>query len=251
MTTSRRSIPHTLLSWFFLLYFVILFAERTQSLIRAAAAGQLFSSRFEIVAEVTVCVSLLAAVVLLGFFNGSFWKSLFGGGQPDYAKLSVTSGVILISGMVHTLYTIPAIQFVSYGMLIFAMILRTVQLTPTSGNRFGLWYSLGYLTAFSMAIPVVYQYDRLPDPILFTVIEYLVMAALVVSFTIMLRRLFLGKGENLLLWLPFAAMVLGDTAVLWMGWTDTINSFVLIFAALSAVLFLTGTIIFLLRKPKV
>ena len=63
----------------------------------------------------------------------------------------------------------------------------------------------------------------------------------------LLRRLFSG-GDNLLLWLPFAVMAIGDAVVLWMGWTAEVNAFVLIFAALSAVLFIAGKIIFAIQK---
>jgi hypothetical protein len=99
-----------------------------------------------------------------------------------------------------------------------------------------------------MAIPVVYKHYSLINATLFHVIEYCVMFALVCSFTLMLRRLFLGRGENLLLWLPFAIMAVGDAVVLWMGWTAEVNTFVLIFAALSVVLFIIGKIIFAIKK---
>ena len=228
--------------------FLILFVERLQSLLRAVSADQFFMDTFESVAGVIVSLSLLSAVVLLAFFNKTFWKSLGGKAEPDYAMMTVTAGVILVSGMIHTEYTIPAIQFASYGMLIVAMILRAVQLMPETKNRFGLWYSLIYLTVFSMAIPVVYKHYTLTNATLFHVIEYLVMLALVISFTIMLRRLFLGRGENLLLWIPFAIMAVGDAVVLWMGWAAEVNAFVLIFAALSVILFIIGKIIFAVRK---
>ena len=74
------------------------------------------------------------------------------------------------------------------------------------------------------------------------------MFALVCSFTLMLRRLFLGRGENLLLWLLFAIMAVGDAVVLWMGWTAEVNTFVLIFAALSVVLFIIEKIIFAIKN---
>ena len=148
LTTSKPKIPHSVISWFFLLYFVILFAERLQSLLRAVSANQFFMDTFEGIAGVIVSLSLLSAVVLLGFFNKTFWKSLGGKAEPDYAMMTVTAGVILVSGMIHTEYTIPAIQFASYGMLIVAMILRAEQLMPESKNRFGLWYSLIYLIVF-------------------------------------------------------------------------------------------------------
>lgn len=69
-----------------------------------------------------------------------------------------------------------------------------------------------------------------------------------IFFTIMLRRLFLGRGDNLLLWIPFIIMAVGDTVVLWMGWKAEINTFVLIFAILSVVLFIIGKNIFAVRK---
>ena len=250
MAALKKKVPHSIISWFFLMYFVILFAERLQSLIRAAMGNQLFMDAFEAAASIIVSLSLLSAIALLTFCNKSFWKSLTGKAEPDYNMMTVTAGVILVSGMIHTEYTIPGIQFASYGMLIVAMILRAVQLTPASKNRCGLWYSLIYLTVFSMAIPVVYKHYSLTNATLFHVIEYCVMFALVCSFMLMLRRLFLGRGENLLLWLPFAVMAVGDAVVLWMGRAAEVNTFVLIFAVLSAVLFIIGKIIFAIQKTK-
>ena len=67
MTALKKKVPHSIISCFFLMYFVILFAERLQSLIRAAAANQLFMDAFEGVASIVVSLSLLSAVVLLAF----------------------------------------------------------------------------------------------------------------------------------------------------------------------------------------
>ena len=80
--------------------------------------------------------------------------------------------------------------------------------------------------------------------------EYCVMFVLMFLFMLMLGRLFLGRGENLLLWLPFAIMAVGDAVVLWMGRAAEVNTFVLIFAVLSAVLFIIGKIIFAIQKTK-
>ena len=135
VTKQKPNVPSAVISWFFLLYFVILFAERLQSLIRAAAADQFFMDAFEGVASIIVSLSLLSAVILLAFCNKPFWKSLTGKTEPDYNMMTVTAGVILVSGMIHTEYTIPGIQFASYGMLIVAMILRAIQLMPESKNR--------------------------------------------------------------------------------------------------------------------
>ena len=43
-------------------------------------------------------------------------------------------------------------------------------------------------------------------------------------------------------------MAVGDAVVLWMGWTAEVNAFVLIFAALSVILFIIGKIIFSIQK---
>ena len=241
MTAKKKGFGR-LISWMFLMYFVILFGERAQSLFRAITQYGLFPSAFDGFVNLTAILSLCATVVMLVIRCRSFWKSLFSAAEADYCPLSVTSGVILVSGMLHTEFTIAPIQFAAYGMLIIAMILRTVQLSGDSQNRFSLWYSLGYLTAFSMAIPVVYH-SEIESAVLFHVIESAVMLLLVLSFTLMLRRLFLAKGENLLLWAPFIIMAVGDTVVLWMRWAEEINSFVLIFACLSAVLFIIGKVI--------
>ena len=235
------------ISWLFLLYFLILFGERLQSLIQTIRHDGLFPTTFDAVVNLTAILSLSAALIMLLLFDRSFWRSLFTSAVPDYSALTITSGVMLVSGMVHTEYTVAPIQFVSYGMLIIAMILRAAQLSGSAGSRFALWYSLIYLTAFSMAIPVVYR-SAAANAALFHFIEADVMLMLVICFTLMLRRLFIGRGENLLLWVPFIIMVIGDAAVLWMRWPEEINFFVLIFAGLSAALFLLGKLI-IKNKP--
>ena len=240
--TAKKKAFGRLIAWLFLLYFVILFAERAQSLLRSVTQYGLFPSAFGGFVNMTALLSLCATVVMLLVRCRSFWKSLFSSDDADYCPLTVTSGILLVSGMLHTEFTIPGLQFAAYGMLIVAMILRTVELSGSAKSRFSLWYSLGWLTAFSMAIPVVYH-SEIANAALFHVIESVVMLLLVLSFTLMLRRLFLGKGENLLLWVPFLIMVVGDAVVLWMRWNEEINSFVLIFACLSAALFLVGKVI--------
>ena len=237
------------ISWLFLLYFAILAGERIQSLIQAIPACGLSPVTFEGFTDLVALLSLCAAAVMLIFFSKGYWRSLFTSAVPDYSALTVASGVILVSGMVHTEHTIAPIQFAAYGMLILAMILRAAELSKSSGDRFGLWYSLIYLTAFSMAIPVVYH-SSIVQAGLFHFIETDVMLMLVLSFTVMLRRLFVGRGDDLLLWVPFIVMAVGDAAVLWMRWAEEVNSFVLIFAALSAALFIAGKIIFAVKRSK-
>lgn len=231
------------ISWFALMYFVILFAERAQSLIRTFAQDKGFVKAFDVFANITVLLSLCATVIMLAFCNRSFFRSLFKSVVPDWSMLTITCGTALVSGMIHTENTIPGIQFASYGMLIVAMILRTAQLAPNAGNRLSLWYSLAFLTVFSMAIPVVYH-SHIELAVLFHIIEFAVMFLLVLSFTLLLRKLFIGKGENLLLLCVVVTMAIGDAIILWMRWSEEVNSFVLIFASLSIVMYIVGKLIF-------
>ena len=237
------------ISWLFLLYFLILYGERIQSLIRAVAQSGFFPTPFDGLVNLTSLLSLSAGAVMLLILNRRFWLSLCTSSVPDYSALTVTSGVILVSGMVHTEFTIAPIQFASYGALFLGMILRTAELTGRAERRGMLWYSLIYLVMFSMAIPVVYH-SYLGYAPLFHCVEMNVMLLLVLFFTLMLRRLFLGQGENLLLWIPFLVMVFGDAAVLAMRWVEEINLFVLIFAGISAAMFLVGKILFRSGKRK-
>lgn len=250
MYASQSQPMNTIISWFFLGYFIILFAERAQSLVRICrgSCADLYRSRFDGYVDTLTILSLIATIAMLIFSCKGFWQSLVNTSVlPDYSMLTITAGVLLVSGMVHTEYTVAPIQFASYGMLIVAMVLRSVQLSGGSGNRFMLWYSLVFLTVFSMAIPVMYR-SEISHATLFHIIEAIVSLALVACFTWMLRDLFLGQGSDLLRWIPMLIAVIGDTVILAMRWKENVNSFVLIFLILSAVLFAAGKIIFAVIK---
>lgn len=234
------------ISWLFLGYFLVLFAERAQSLVRICRGSfsDLYRTRFDGYADTLTILSLVATVALLVFCNRVFWPSLLDASvTPDYTMLSVTAGVLLLSGMVHTEHTLAPVQFASYGLLIAAMVLRTVQFSSAADSRFTLWYSLAFLVVFSMAIPVMYR-SEIAHAALFHIIEAVVAAALVVCFTCMLRLVMLGQGGNLLLWLPMLIAAVGDAVILAMRWKESVNSFVLIFIILAAALFAVGKILF-------
>ena len=245
----QASLMTSLISWCFLFYFVILFAERAQSLVRTFSSGEsLFKSGFDTYVNLAAALSLLSAAILLAIGNASFWKSLFTTSVlPDYKWLCLTAGVILVSGMVHTEFTVAPVQFISYGFLILAMILQTVLNVKAGGAAFRLWYSLLYLTAFSMAIPVMYR-SSIKDAALFHWLEAVAALVLVAFFTLMLFRVFSGGGENLLLWVPVIVMAGLDLVILTLRWKEEVNSFVLIFASAAAGLFLIGKLLFALKK---
>ena len=218
MSVFQKPFVNSAISWFFLGYFLILFAERAQSLVRIGrnSFGELYKSG--------------SAAVLLLFFCRGFWPSLTHPEvQPDYSMLTITAGVLLVSGMVHTENTVAPIQFAAYGMLIVAMVLRALQLSSGTGSRFTLWYSLIFLTVFSMAIPVMYR-SEISNATLFHIIEAAVSLLLVICFT----------------WMLLAAA--GDAVILAMRWQESVNTFVLIFLIASLVLFAAGKILFALIR---
>ena len=233
------------ISFLFLIYFVVLFIERAQSLYRSFSLTrkEMFSSSFDIYVNVVTMISLLSFLVLICFFNKDFWASLVSKeAKVNYSMLTLTAGVILISGMVHTEYTIPGIQFASYGALIMAMVLKTIEKTGGGGDDTLIWYSLIYSVMFSMAIPVVYK-SSIDKAALFHTVEAVVSLALVVAFTYMLNRVFLTKADDLMSLVPFLIMLIGDTLVLALRWKESVNSFVLIFASISTLMFALGRIL--------
>lgn len=240
----------SIISWLFLLYFVILFAERLQSLVRLFSDPSIkaFGDGFDIYVNVICILSLACSVVLLAFFNAGFWRSLFDSSVAvDYSMLCITSGIILVSGMVHTEHTIAPVQFASYGMLIVAMAFMTVVNVKLSGSAFRHWYSFSFLTLFSMAIPVMYR-SHIRQATLFHILEAVVSLVLVFYFTVMLRRMFLGQGMDLLLWIPIIVVAIGDSILIAMRWKEEINSFVLIFAIASVAAFVVGKVLFAVMK---
>ena len=60
----------------------------------------------------------------------------------------------------------------------------------------------------------------------------------------MLRDLFLGQGHDLLRWVPMLIAAVGDAVILAMRWKENVNTFVLLFVILSAVVFAVGKVLF-------
>ncbi|MCR4743133.1 MAG: hypothetical protein K5866_09730 [Treponema sp.] len=233
-----------IISWTFLIYFLVLLAERLQSIVRVIKAGNFFESGFSRYVNILTCISIIGTIIMLAAFNGTFWRSLF---TTDVIVnkniLCITAGILLLSGMVHTDFTIPGIQFASYGVLILGLILQTILVAKTEVPVFKLWYSLAYLVIFSMAIPVMYE-SSIKHASLFHVIEAFTAFILVVIFTCMIMAVMNGQAVNLLLWIPFLLMFVLDAVIIAMRWKESINVFVLIFASLTTVIFIVGKIVF-------
>lgn len=241
-------VSAVVMNWLILLYFIILFAERVQSIVRSIRDKdvKLFGSGFDSYVYLAVFLSLAAFLVLLAVGNAAFLQSLFTMDMNvyrsiDYRMLSITVGVILVSGMVHTEYTIPGIQFASYGMLIAALVIKTVCANAQAEDRVLLWMSLIYLILFSMAIPVMYH-SEIEKATLFHVIEAVVSLALVAAFAVLMYKVLIGNAVNLFYVIPVAIAVIGDTIIVAMRWKEKVNGFVLIFLIAASVMWIAGRI---------
>ncbi|MGN0374779.1 MAG: hypothetical protein ACI4EN_04705 [Butyrivibrio sp.] len=241
-------------NWFVLLYFIILFAERLQSIIRSCMDKNILltGNGFNAYVYIITILSLTVFLVLLFVGNRYYFKALFTRDasiheQINYLMLSITAGVILIGGMVHTEYTIPPVQFISYGMLIIAMIIKTADMNGTVSSSLLLWLSIIYLIAFSMAIPVMYHSD-IPHAGIFHVTEAIVALLLVGVFTYFMYLVFIGKAVNLFMIFPIAAAIIGDTVILAMRWKEKVNGFVLIFLVVAVILWIIGKITASVKK---
>ena len=244
----RVGVSAVVMNWLIMLYFIILFAERIQSIVRSIRDKdvKLFGSGFNSYVYLAVFLSLAAFLVLLAVGNASFLKSLFTMDMNvynsiDYRMLSITAGVILVSGMVHTEHTVPGIQFASYGMLIAALVIRTACVNAQAEDSVLLWMSLIYLILFSMAIPVMY-YSEIEKATLFHVIEAAVSLALVAAFAVLMYKVMIGNAVNLFYVIPVVIAVIGDTIIVAMRWKEKVNGFVLIFLIAASVMWIAGRI---------
>lgn len=254
MVGEKVSLSSYFINLLFFLYFAILFAERLQSVVRSIvdpAVHPMGSGFHRYVYVMTFC-SLAVGVIFLVVTNYALFPALFTRSAEVYAKvdlgtLSIAAGILLLSGMVHTEYTIAPLQFVAYGALIIAMFIRTATVTPSSGNPALLWLSLIYLTAFSMAIPVMYE-SQIRLSTLFHVIEAVTAILLVFVFTYFMRIVFVGDATNLFFWLPMLVTAVLDGVLIAMRWKEKVNAFVLIFLIVACVLFCVGKTLLLVKK---
>ena len=236
-------------NWLIMGYFIVLLMERLQSLIRTLKDKNMncMDTGFHRYVYGLTIFSVVGFLVVFIGFNMPFLKSLFSADETVHAsvnmlRLSIAIGVILLSGMVHTEYTIPPIQFGAYGLLIAGMVLYTVKYQAVADHRVLLWLSLGYLIALSMAIPVVYP-AKTNGATLFYIVESVVSVLLVIVFSVLAYLVFAGKAENLFYVLPIALAIVGDILVLLLRWKEEKNLFVLIFLILSVILWVAGKIV--------
>lgn len=224
-------------------YLVILFAERIQSLVRAGKERKLLHDGLHKYMTGLCFASMIGTIllVLIKFIYAKQFQlqivdataaELYWMRQSILTSIIIT--VALFSGMVHTEYSIPGLQFVSYGILIAAMIMevivQNVFKVPLSSAL-----ALAYVVAFSMAIPVVYP-SNIEKKNVFHIVESIVSFVLVIAFGIMFWAILVGDYAVMLHPALLLVAVLGDALVLALRWKEEVNWFVLVSLALAVLL---------------
>ncbi len=224
----------------FFLYFVLLIAERTISVVLSLSDNiNLYGNAFDGYVYSLLFLSVIGFLVLLIVKCRPNIKAIF---KPSdnlhFDWLCIAGGVLLLSGMVHTHYTISGLQFASYGVWILGILLKVISIHSKNENKALLWLSFAYLVAFSMAIPVMYH-SAIEAHLFFHVLEAIGSIALVAGFTYLLLRLFNDNGDLFPLW-PIILAIVIDVPLIVLRWNEEINFFVLIFIALSTALYIVG-----------
>lgn len=236
---------------FLALYFLILTTERIISIIVCFTAdmSKLDSLDYYMIA-LTVFAIFGAYIMAVMKCTDAAKRQGDEDFEPDgdvFANLAIAAGILLLGGMAHTNGSIPAMQFISYGMILISMALHTVQNIKLHKSADKKWLSFAYIVAYSMSIPVVYH-TNIELAKVFIPIEAVVSAGMVALFTIMLSRFYDGDGESEFSLMPFLVAIFGDFTVLVMRWHEEVNMFVLIFVCVTAVLWFAGNILCIKRR---
>ena len=249
----KQSILSYIINLSFFLYFIILIVERILSVSLSFINGvNIFRDGFTGYVYLLVFLSIVSWLIYLIIMCRDNIKEIFKvNDNISFNHIIIASGILLLSGMVHTEYTIPVIQFISYGILILGILLKVIliNISDKNINKISLWLSFVYLVCFSMAIPVMYH-SNIKLHILFHILEGITSFLLVVSFTYLFLILFNNRDNLFILIFIIIASIL-DALLIILRWNEEINWFVLIFISVSLVLFIIGFIYNLIRNKRI
>ncbi len=236
----RNHVLSYIINLCFFLYFIILIAERSISVTLSFINGvNIFSDWFNGYVYMMVFLSIGSFIIFLIRKCRFEMVAIFvPSEETSFYNLCIASGILLLSGMVHTEYTIPVIQFIAYGILIIAILLRTILSSENCSSRPLLWISFVYLVCFSMAIPIMYR-SNIEHNLAFHIIEAAASFFLVIVFTFLMLRIFKGR-VNLFALFPIILATVFDAVLIVMRWNEEINWFLLIFISLSVLIFVVG-----------
>lgn len=248
MQNNRIKALRNLENLFLVVYFFVLFGERTASVISAFMYADFTDlGFFWLYAHIAATVSL---IVFLAIGMPTLVRAVARIFSPEihtenhYRMLSCSVGVLLVSGMIHTDNTVLWLQFTAYGGLLLSMLLRSI---GAAGNaRSGvttarLVVSYLYILCFSMAIPVAYEVS-LPTAAVFYAVEIITSLFLVFAFTVMLDGFYSSGGLVNFNFLLTLLMLAANAVILALRWTEAVNYFLIIFSPLTALLMIIGRV---------
>ena len=247
MNKKERTFNY-LINLSFFLYFLILLVERVVSVsLSIVNHVNLYENVFNGYIYTLIFVSIGGWLIYLLLFCRNNIRGLFHIYDAlSFRHLCIASGIILLSGMVHSEYTFPVIQFISYGILIVGILLKVI--ISEVEDKPLLWLSFFFLVSLSMAIPVVY-YSFIELSVLFHIIESIASGLLVFVFTYLLLLIFHDQDDLFVFWTAPLMLVL-DIPVIILRWNEEINYFVLVFMILTTAIFIAGVIYKLIRRKQ-
>ncbi|MGM9969003.1 MAG: hypothetical protein ACI35S_01235 [Anaeroplasma sp.] len=251
---SKENKIKYLINLMFIIYFIILFIERVLSFSLSIKNGiNIFGNSYNIFVYSTIIISIVGFIIYVIFKCKASLKALFilndeSINRIDYSSLVIASGILLLSGMVHSEYTYLYIQFISYGFLILGILLQVVLNHKKTTNKVILWLSFVYLIFYSMSIPVTYKME-LEYADFFHIVEGITTYLLVVFFTYMTLCIFNNKN-NLFSFIYIIPAVILDIILITMRWKEVKNIFLLVFIILSIIMFIIGRFIIIIINKK-
>ena len=232
----------------FFLYFFVLAAERGMSIVITGIINEsCFGTAFDAYSFITVAISLVVWLTYtIMFCRENVAYLLQPKGDINFGNLAIDSGIILVSGMVHTQNTTTWLQFIAYGFLLLGMLVYVV----THKFRMRSFLSYLYIVAFSMAIPVVYRKTILESAPFFHIFEAAGSLALIALFTFSLHRLYTERGDDLMFYPHIIAMIIIDVLILIWRWSEEINYFLLVALSATVFFFSIGRLYIFLKRFK-
>ena len=177
---SKKTADFSKFKFIFLaLYFVILTIERVISVVKFCMGGHKTADQLE---YYMIMLTLFAIFGSYIYAVIRFMGVVKNHDSDIFSELAIAAGILLLGGMVHTEGSILPMQFASYGMILIAMAFHTAESAKNFGGAAMKWVTFGYITAYSMAIPVVYH-TNIELANVFIPIECIVSAGMVGMFT--------------------------------------------------------------------
>lgn len=237
-----NKLLNRLISIGFIGYTLILLVERILALIFSVSNGGEYAlvsnNVMPTVYYAIVCLSITAGAVLLAVPMYKMAVQLF---KPEnyefnWKELILGLMILLVSGMMHTGFTLSWLQFIAYGFLIGAMICVTIDSCKRNKNNYNSIVSVVFLTLFSMTIPVAYTSVNEATQVPFYVFTLLAVFAEIPLFGFMLFE-FMNKGEIRFDYSPVITILALSGSVVLLNFTEVnnFNWFVAIFVVLTVV----------------